>query len=206
MRKGIEIELSAADHTRRQAIVADHGSAQKRIWRARIVLATADGCGTAKVMRRADVSKPCVWRWQARFMTAGVDGLLRDRTRRSRIPPLPKSVIGRVVPRRLGEPPPDGASHWTTPALVANQRAQRQLGAARGAPGRPRGSPLGASRGRALDAGDPRPLARRFGLVGEIALVDLDTALGHHPDKRRVESHPTMGKLDHHGSHVIPQR
>jgi phosphoribosyl-AMP cyclohydrolase / phosphoribosyl-ATP pyrophosphohydrolase len=31
---------------------------------------------------------------------------------------------------------------------------------------------------RALDAGDPRPLARRFGLVGEIAMVDLDAALG----------------------------
>jgi len=31
---------------------------------------------------------------------------------------------------------------------------------------------------RALDAGDPRPLARRFGLVGEIAVVDLDAALG----------------------------
>jgi phosphoribosyl-AMP cyclohydrolase / phosphoribosyl-ATP pyrophosphohydrolase len=31
---------------------------------------------------------------------------------------------------------------------------------------------------RALDAGDPRPLARRYGLVGEIAVVDLDAALG----------------------------
>ena len=31
---------------------------------------------------------------------------------------------------------------------------------------------------RALDAGDPRPIARRFGLVGEIAVVDLDAALG----------------------------
>ncbi|HEX6110801.1 MAG TPA: phosphoribosyl-ATP diphosphatase [Geminicoccaceae bacterium] len=31
---------------------------------------------------------------------------------------------------------------------------------------------------KALDAGDPRPLARRFGLVGEIAVIDLDAALG----------------------------
>lgn len=29
-----------------------------------------------------------------------------------------------------------------------------------------------------LDAGDPRPIARRFGLVGEIAVIDLDAALG----------------------------
>ena len=31
---------------------------------------------------------------------------------------------------------------------------------------------------KALDAGDPRPLARRYGLVGGIAVVDLDAALG----------------------------
>ncbi|NNM32803.1 MAG: phosphoribosyl-ATP diphosphatase [Gemmatimonadetes bacterium] len=31
---------------------------------------------------------------------------------------------------------------------------------------------------RVLDAGDPRPLARRFGRVGEVAVVDLDAALG----------------------------
>ena len=29
-----------------------------------------------------------------------------------------------------------------------------------------------------LDAGDPRPLAERFARVGEIAVVDLDAALG----------------------------
>jgi phosphoribosyl-ATP pyrophosphohydrolase/phosphoribosyl-AMP cyclohydrolase len=31
---------------------------------------------------------------------------------------------------------------------------------------------------RALEAGDPRPLARKFGLTGDIAVVDLDAALG----------------------------
>lgn len=31
---------------------------------------------------------------------------------------------------------------------------------------------------QALDAGDPRPLADRFGLVGEVAVIDLDAALG----------------------------
>lgn len=30
----------------------------------------------------------------------------------------------------------------------------------------------------ALDAGDPRPLAERFGRIGEIAVIDLDAALG----------------------------
>jgi len=31
---------------------------------------------------------------------------------------------------------------------------------------------------RAIDAGDPRPIAERFGRVGEVAVIDLDAALG----------------------------
>jgi phosphoribosyl-ATP pyrophosphohydrolase len=31
---------------------------------------------------------------------------------------------------------------------------------------------------KALDAGDPRPLARQFGIVGEVAVIDLDSAMG----------------------------
>src|SRR5512132_879388 len=57
------------------------GSPQKHVWRAKIILATADGLGTAEIMRRSGKSKPSVWRWQERFMTDGVDGLLRDKTR-----------------------------------------------------------------------------------------------------------------------------
>ena len=119
MRKGIEIEVSAADRARLEGIVADRNSPQKHVWRARILLATADGCGTAEVMRRAGVSKPSVWRWQERFMTEGVDGLLHDKTRPTRIPPLSKAMVEGVVTRTVGEVPPDGVTHWTAPAMAA---------------------------------------------------------------------------------------
>ena len=33
-------------------------------------------------------------------------------------------------------------------------------------------------RRKVLEAGDPRPLAERFGRVGEVAVVDLDAVLG----------------------------
>src|SRR5918998_1076187 len=61
MREGIEVEVSAADRARLEAVVADRNSPQKHVWRARIILATADGCGTAEIMRRAGKSKPCVF-------------------------------------------------------------------------------------------------------------------------------------------------
>ncbi len=40
---------------------------------------------------------------------------------------------------------------------------------------------------RALDAGDPRPLARRFGRVGEIAVIDLDAALGQGDNQSTID-------------------
>jgi transposase len=58
---------------------------RKQVWRVRIVPATADGLGTATITRTAGVSKTAVWRWQQRFKSEGVDGLLRDKTRPARI-------------------------------------------------------------------------------------------------------------------------
>ena len=45
------------------AAIADRNTARKVVWRAEIVLATADGSGTNNVTRRANMSKPNVWRW-----------------------------------------------------------------------------------------------------------------------------------------------
>src|SRR5215203_6031519 len=40
---------------------------------------------------------------------------------------------------------------------------------------------------RALDAGDPRPIAERFATVGEIAVIDLDAALGQGNNRALIE-------------------
>src|SRR4051794_33261346 len=88
MREGITVEGSATDRARLEAVVADRNSRQKHVWRARIVLATADGCGTVEITRRTGKSKPCVWRWQERFTREGVAGLLRDKTRKPGRAPL----------------------------------------------------------------------------------------------------------------------
>jgi phosphoribosyl-ATP pyrophosphohydrolase/phosphoribosyl-AMP cyclohydrolase len=42
-------------------------------------------------------------------------------------------------------------------------------------------------REKALDAGDPRPIAQRFALAGEIAVIDLDAALGHGSNAPLIE-------------------
>ena len=96
MRPGVLISLTDADRERLDAIVRDRNSPQKHVWRARIVLLSAAGLGTNAIMRETGKSKTCVWRWQERFMTDGIDGLARDKTRPSRLAPLDQTVLDRV--------------------------------------------------------------------------------------------------------------
>jgi hypothetical protein len=63
-------------------------------------------------MRWTGYQQVTVWCWQERFMQAGVAGLLRDKTRPSRIPPLPASVRDRTVALAASDPPGE-ATHWT---------------------------------------------------------------------------------------------
>ena len=117
MRTSISIILPASDRLRLEAVARNRNTAQKHVWRAAIVLLSADGLGTTEIMRRTGTSKTCVWRWQERFAEAGVDGLLRDKTRPSRVPPLGQEVIDRVVALTATEPPHE-ATHWTAAALA----------------------------------------------------------------------------------------
>jgi transposase len=117
MRTGISIRVTSDDRERLLGIIGDRNSPQKHVWRARIVLMTAAGHGTTEIMHQAGVAKTAVWRWQERFMQAGVDGLLRDKTRPSRIPPLDPGIAERVVGLTLADPPGE-STHWTAAAMA----------------------------------------------------------------------------------------
>ena len=117
MHERTNIRLSAADRNELEAVVANRNSPQKHVWRAKIVLLTADGHGTAEIMRATGKAKTVIWRWQERFRDEGAAGLWRDKTRPSRIPPLSPEVAERVVALTLAGPPPT-ASHWTGSAMA----------------------------------------------------------------------------------------
>ena len=81
------------------------------------MLVTADGQGTVEIMRRTGMSKPTVWRWQARYLDEGVPGLKRDKTRPSRVPPLPREVRLKVIAKTVQETPPN-ATHWSRATMA----------------------------------------------------------------------------------------
>jgi transposase/transposase-like protein len=104
--------VSAEDRQRLAALVSDRNRPQKHVARARIVLLSAERLDVAAVARQAGISRPAVWRWQRRYAEAGVDGLLRDQTRKPGKAPLGDAVTRRVVALTCGEPPGE-ATHWT---------------------------------------------------------------------------------------------
>jgi transposase len=109
--------VSAADRKRLLALIADRNTPAKVVWRSKIILATADGLGTMAIMRKTGKSKPCVWRWQERFMHEGLDGLLRDKTRPPGTPPLPESVRQKVLAKTASETPAN-ATHWSVRTMA----------------------------------------------------------------------------------------
>ena len=93
MRTGISIALKAADRRRLAALARNRNAPHKHVWRAEIVLLSADGVGTNEIMRQTGKSKTCVWRWQERFMQEGYGGLLRDKTRPRVSRPLDRILL-----------------------------------------------------------------------------------------------------------------
>jgi len=79
MRTGICFTVSPIDRQRLTAIARDRNAPQKHVWRAAIILLSADGVGTVEIMRQTGKSKTCVWRWQERFAAEGFEGCCTTR-------------------------------------------------------------------------------------------------------------------------------
>src|SRR4051794_5890482 len=109
--------VSADDRVRLEAIVADRNRPRKHVARARLVLLSADRLDVAAIARQAGIGRPAVWRWQRRYAEAGVDGLLRDRTRKPGKAPLDDALVRRVVALTCAEPPGE-TTHWTGRAMA----------------------------------------------------------------------------------------
>jgi transposase len=105
------------DRERLTATINDRSRPLKHIQRARIILHSDERLPVQEVARRVGVSRPAVWRWQQRFAEAGVDGLLRDKTRPPGKAPLSPGTIAKVLSITCSDPPGE-ATHWTGRAVA----------------------------------------------------------------------------------------
>jgi len=113
-------DLIALDRKARrelEQLLTDGNTAQKIAKRARIVLMTADGHGVVAIMREVGVSKTTVWRWQDYFAEAGVDGLIKGRSKPPGRKPLSAAMKLKVVEKTVKERPAN-ATHWSVRSMA----------------------------------------------------------------------------------------
>ena len=117
MAQTVCVMVNGSEKARLEAIVADRNRLQKHVERARVVLASAQGQPVQRVATLVGVSRPMVWRWQQRFAEEGMEGLLRDKTRKPGKAPIAADTVARVVAMTCATPPHE-ATHWTGRAMA----------------------------------------------------------------------------------------
>jgi len=118
MRTSKRILVSDEDRAGLDQVVRSGNTPQKVALRSRIVLLSADGISTGRIMRQLDTTTPTITRWRNRYETSGVMGLLKDRSRPGRKRRIEEGKVREVVERTLQEKPPH-ATHWSTRSLAA---------------------------------------------------------------------------------------
>lgn len=120
MRVAKQVKLSAEDD-RNLRILSKRKRIEARIqMRARIVLMAAHGMSDTDIAHKLGAERRVAARWRARFLHAGVQGLLRDATRPGRPRTARKKANEEKVVRTTLEQTPKGATHWSTRTLAAH--------------------------------------------------------------------------------------
>ena len=117
MAQTVCVIVSASDRKQLDASTSDRKRPRKHVERARVVLASIGGGPVQQIAHQVGISRPMVWRWQQRFAEEGVEGLLRDKTRKPGKPPIAADTVARVIAMTCADPPHE-ATHWTGRAMA----------------------------------------------------------------------------------------
>ncbi|MGH9354769.1 MAG: IS630 family transposase [Terriglobia bacterium] len=111
MRKQPVVMLSQEDRAELMQVANSRTFSAGGVFRARLVLALAEGQSYQAIARELRTSAPTIARWKRRFEKKGIDGLVpRYRGSRARI--ATAGVQARVL-KKLQQAPPDGSTHWS---------------------------------------------------------------------------------------------
>jgi len=120
MRVAKPVQLST-DDDRRLRILSKRKRIEARIqMRARILLLAAEGMSDKDIAQKLGTDRRVAARWRARFLAAGVEGLLQDATRPGRPRTARQAANVEQVVRITLEEPPEGSTHWSTRTLAAH--------------------------------------------------------------------------------------
>jgi putative transposase len=118
-----EVTLSVSQREALESLIRRHSSPQQAVFRARIVLAAADGLNNSQIARTLGVSIPTARAWRDRWLglqavsdeDLGIDDRLADAPRPGRPPRVTAEQVCRVVALACEAPATSGRpiTHWS---------------------------------------------------------------------------------------------
>lgn len=81
------------------------------VFRARLILALADGWSYAQIKERLHTSAPTISRWKQRFEQDGIAGL--EPQHKGSQPRVADAQVQARIARKTQQKPPDGSTHWS---------------------------------------------------------------------------------------------
>jgi len=111
------IELRTAERRKLERLSKSRSSAIRLQERAEIVLLAAEGMQNKEIAMRMKTDAGKVGRWRRRYAELGLDGILKDKSRPGRIPPVSRSLRSRVIKLTLTSAP-KAATHWSRASMA----------------------------------------------------------------------------------------
>jgi transposase len=108
------VTLTPSQQQQLQAWAQARSLPQRQVQRSQIILLAAAGHQDIEIAEKLRMSRYKVARWRNRFLTLGLEGLLRDATRRGR----PRTVDREEIIRHTTQEKPEAATHWSTRSLA----------------------------------------------------------------------------------------
>jgi len=110
-RPNTPVDVSDAERAELEHVVRSRRLPHGVVTRAKIILFSADGVGTAEIARRCDVSRPTISLWRQRFRDHGLAGLHTElRTGRPRT--IDDERVAELV-NKVIQDTPKGSTHWS---------------------------------------------------------------------------------------------
>lgn len=90
-------------------------ASQREVWRARIILARADGLSQQQTAELVAVNRPVVVKWEKRFVAQGIAGLAEAR-RSGRKPTIAPKTLAAIIAGATSPPP--GRTQWSSRTMA----------------------------------------------------------------------------------------
>jgi transposase len=109
------LTLKAGDRAVLEGWLRQRTLPRRQLERARIVLGSADGLGSRRLVTEVGVARATVLEWIRRYEAEGLASLEQDRPRSGRPRTITPLVEEEVIQKTVNEkPPPEMATHWST--------------------------------------------------------------------------------------------